>query len=413
MRFRRMFTKTASPVVADFGASSVKLLQITGGETPAIVAAQSLEIPDEARGNTDRRFAFLAEELPGLLRKGGFQGRRVVCSPASSHFIVQQTRVDPTIGLSADDQVRAEVAGRMDCPPHAVVARSFPIPGSERDRVTLAIAREDVMRHVDLMKRCRFDLVGVQPDQLPMLRAFDHLHRRAEDRTVVTMYVDAGWGAVKVAVARGTDLVFARIIHVGGRQFDEIAAATWGCTASAARVRRVAEEREALATPAAERAPERRSDAPEQMSAILRAGLAKAAQEDARVRENAASAAVAVDRRTGAPSPSLAAVGSSATVAAELAEVHESIAEELLMCARYSQAAVGSPIDRLVMVGGESHSRRFAGHLARRMGVKSSVGDPMRRLLAATPEGAGDLDPSCEHPEWTVACGLCAIEVEA
>jgi Tfp pilus assembly PilM family ATPase len=93
--------------------------------------------------------------------------------------------------------------------------------------------------------------------------------------------------------------------------------------------------------------------------------------------------------------------------------VHESIAEELLMCARYSQAAIGSPIDRLVMVGGESHSRRFAGHLARRMGVKSSVGDPIRRLLAATPEGAGPLMPSDEHPEWTVACGLCATEVEA
>jgi hypothetical protein len=47
------------------------------------------------------------------------------------------------------------------------------------------------------------------------------------------------------------------------------------------------------------------------------------------------------------------------------------------------------------------------------MGVKSSVGDPIRRLLAATPEGAGVLVPAEEHPEWTVACGLCAIEVEA
>ncbi len=411
MRFRRMFTKTASPVVADFGASSVKLLQITGGETPAIVAAQSLEIPDEARGNTDRRFAFLADELPTVLRQGGFQGRRIICSPASSHFIVQQTRVDPESPLSADDQVRAEVAGRMNCLPGAVVARSFPIPGSDRDRVTLAIARDDVMRHVDLLKRCRFDLVGVQPDQFPMLRAFDHLHRRVEDRTVVTMYVDAGWGAIKVAVARGTDLVFARIIPIGGRQFDEIAASAWGCTASVARLRRVSEEREAIAAPRPTVSEEPVSD---QMSAILRAGIAKAVRDDAQAREQAAvGTAVAADRRVGAASPSLAAVGSSGVVAAELAEVHESIAEELLMCARYSQAAIGSPIDRLVMVGGESHSRRFAGHLARRMGVKSSVGDPIRRLLAATPEGAGVLVPAEEHPEWTVACGLCAIEVEA
>ena len=250
MRFRRMFQKTTSPVVADFGSSSVKLLQLSGGETPGIIAAHELQLPDEARGNTDRRFAFLSEELPGVLRQGGFHGRRIVISPASSHFIVQQTRIEADGPLDPDEQVRAEVAGRMECPPAAVVARSFPIPGSERERVALAIAREDVMRHLELMKRCRFDVVGVQPDHLPLLRAFDHLHRREEDQSVVTMYVDAGWGTVKVAVARGTELVFARIVHVGGRQLDEVAARSWGCTSSAARIRRIQEERRLLEGPA-------------------------------------------------------------------------------------------------------------------------------------------------------------------
>ena len=409
MSFRRMFQRSASPVVADFGACSVKLLQLAGGEDPSIIAAQLLEIPDEARGNADRRFSFLAEELPTVLRQGGFQGRRIVISPASSHFMVQQTRVEADGPLSADDQVRAEVAGRIGCAPSSVVARSFPIPGSERDRVALAIARDEVMRHLDLMKRCRFDVVGVQPDHLPLIRAFDHLHRRDEDRHVVTMYVDAGWGAVKVAVARGTELVFARIIHIGGRQFDEIAASTWGCTTAVARMRRIAEENELLDTPAENEAVT--TAVAEEMSPIMRAGLAKAEQDAARSREIAA-AAVDADRRTGNWNPSLSDVGSP-DGNPDLAEVNDSIADELLMCARYAQAAVGGQIDRMVMVGGESHSRRFAGHLARRMGVKSSVGDPIRRLLASTPEGAGPLDPAREHPEWTVACGLCACEVEA
>ena len=407
MRFRRMFQKTASPVVADFGSSSVKLLQLSGGETPGIVAAHELELPDEARGNPDRRFAFLSDQLPGILRQGGFLGRRIVISPASSHFIVQQTRIDRDGPLDPDEQVRAEVAGRMECLPAAVVARSFPIPGSDRERVALAIAREDVMRHVELMKRCRFDVVGVQPDHLPMLRAFDHLHRREEDRSVVTMYVDAGWGTVKVAVARGTELVFARIVHVGGRQLDEVAARSWGCTSAAARIRRIQEDRALIERPVDAEAVPNMQDAGE-MSAIMRAGLAKAEQEEARRRE---SVAIAGDRRTGAANPSLTPVGSAA-IDAELAEVHDTIADELMMCARYAQAAVGGSIDRMVMVGGESHSRRFAGRLARRMGIKSSVGDPMRRLLAATPEGAGELDPSMEHPEWAVACGLCACDAE-
>ena len=409
MSFRRMFQRSASPVVADFGASSVKLLQLAGGEDPSIIAAQLLEIPDEARGNTDRRFAFLADELPNVLRQGGFHGRRIVISPASSHFMVQQTRIEAEGVLSPDDQVRAEVAGRIGCAPSSVVARSFPIPGSDRDRVALAIARDEVMRHLELMKRCRFDVVGVQPDHLPLIRAFDHLHRREEDRHVVTMYVDAGWGAVKVAVARGTDLVFARIIHIGGRQFDEIAASSWGCTAAMARMRRITEESRMLESP--EQAESVAMSVPEGMSPIMRAGLAKAEQDAARSREIAA-AAVDADRRTGQWNPSLSPVGSPEGNP-DLAEVNDSIADELLMCARYAQAAVGGQIDRVVMVGGESHSRRFAGHLARRMGVKSSVGDPIRRMLASTPEGAGPLDPAREHPEWAIACGLCACEVEA
>ena len=393
-----MFKQSTSPVVADFGAGSVKLLQITDGETPAIVAAHVLEIPDEARGSMDRRFAFLADELPTILRQGGFHGRRVICSPSSNHFIVQQTRIDPESPLSADDQVRAEVAGRMECLPASVVARSFPVPSSQCDRVALAVARDDVMRHVDLFRRHRFDVVDVQPDQIPMLRAFDHIHRRTEDQGVVTMYVDAGWGSTKVAVARGTELVFARMIHVGGRQFDEVAASHWGCTTAEARRRRVADEAVARVEPMA-------GTPSDQGSAMLRAGIAKADR-------HAAEARTAVDRRAGTHCTSLDPVGTT-SIQDELHEIHDSVADELLMCSRFAQAVVGGPIDRLVMVGGEAHSRRFAGHLAQRIGVKSSVGDPIRRLLAATPEGAGILDPGVEHPEWTVACGLCAIGLKA
>ncbi|MHC4792874.1 MAG: hypothetical protein GWP75_06930 [Planctomycetia bacterium] len=410
MRIRRMFSKTVSPVVADFGAASVKLLQVADGDAPSIVAAAELEIPDEARGNVDRRFAFLAEELPGVLRGHSFEGKRVICSPASSHFIVQQNRTDESSPLSADDQVAAEVAGRMNCLPKAVVARSFPIPGSERDRVVLAIARDDVMRHVDLFKRCRHDLVGVQPDQVPMLHAFDHLHRRDEDRSISTMYVDAGWGAVKVAVARGGQLVFARIIHVGGRQFDEIAATTWGCTTTDARGRRRRSEATNVA-PKPIAGPE--TSGPGAGSVMLRAGMAKADAD--RNRTDATqdpSVALTEDRRTGEPSPTLAGV-TTACPQPDFLEVHETIADELSMCARYAQASLGAPIDRMVMLGGESHSRRFAGHLARRLGIKTSVGDPVRRLLDHTPIGVGPLEPGREYPEWVVACGMCAMGAAA
>jgi Tfp pilus assembly PilM family ATPase len=275
--------------------------------------------------------------------------------------------------------------------------------------VVLAIARDDVMRHVDLFKRCRFDLMGVQPDQIPMLHAFHHLHRRSEDRSISTMYVDAGWGAVKVAVARGTDLVFARIIQIGGRQFDEISAAAWGCTNMAARARRIQEEIAQGSPKPLRSAVEAREG--ESGSVMLRVGMAKADAEHSRS-NLAADLMLAEDRRIGEAPTSLTGV-STACPQPDFIEVHETIADELSMCARYAQASLGSPVDRIVMLGGESHSRRFAGHLARRMGIKTSVGDPIRRLFAGKSECVGPLDPSREHPEWVVACGLCAMGVEA
>ena len=102
---------------------------------------------------------------------------------------------------------------------------------------------------------------------------------------------------------------------------------------------------------------------------------------------------LAEDRRIGVEPTTLTNV-STACPQPDFIEVHETIADELSMCARFAQASLGSPIDRIVMLGGESHSRRFAGHLARRMGIKTSVGDPIRRLFSGNTDRVGPLDPS-------------------
>lgn len=410
MRFRRMFPTAATPIAVDFGASSVKLLQLSSGEAPAIIAAHEVQIPEEARTNIDRRFSFFTETLPGVLKSSGFKGRRVVCSPSSSHFTVQQVEVQSDGPISIDDQVRGEVAHRLGCAASAVVARSFQMPsskGERSERVCLAIAREDVMRHVELFKRCRMDLVGVHPDHTAMLHGFQHLHRRTEDKDVVTMYVDAGWGSVKVVLGRGSDLVFARIVQVGGRHIDQTCAEAWNLSPIEARARRIKDETSNMHRP---------SSVPtdmgaEKSSAILRAGLAKARAEDADA--SVASIATMVDRRTKTGLDSLGQDVVEVPCLDGYSEIYETIGDELSLCSRYAAAAIrGSSIHRLVFLGGECKSRSLASHLAQAVGVKASVGDPLSRFLAATPEGAGDIDSSCEHPEWAVACGLCAAPME-
>ena len=124
------------------------------------------------------------------------------------------------------------------------------------------------------------------------------------------MYVDAGWGSVKVAVARGTDLVFARIIQIGGRQFDEISAAAWGCTNSAARIRRIQEE-SAQAAPKPMRSAQAISE-DESGSVLLRVGMAKAdTQAEGHRSETVADAMLAEDRRIGVEPTTLTGVSTA------------------------------------------------------------------------------------------------------
>ena len=408
MGLNRFFSKATRPIVADFGAGSVKLLQLTGGETPAIVAAHEIELPEDVRNNTDRRFAFIADTLPDVLKRGGFKGRRVVCSPSSSHFTVQQVDTQIDGPISTNDQIRGEVANRLGCSSASVVVRSFQMPSSrsgQSEHMCLAIARDDVMRHVDIFKRCRMDLVGVHSDHTAMMYGFEHLHRRTEDESVVTMYVDAGWGSVKVAIGKGTHLVFARIVQVGGRHMDQVGADLWGVETHDARQRRIQEERTVELKPA--------DVCIDETSAVLRAGIAKAHHAEASAREAQATSGVLVDRRA---EPVMLPGGSVNPIKSTSGfhEVYDTIADELSLCVRYASAAVGSStIHRLVFLGGESRSRMLSAHLARTIGVKACVGDPLQRYLAATPEGAGGIDPSCEHPEWAVACGLSAAPVEA
>ena len=51
-----------------------------------------------------------------------------------------------------------------------------------------AIARETVMRYVDLLKKCKLDVVGVHTETMAMVHAFDHLNHRKSEENIVTMW---------------------------------------------------------------------------------------------------------------------------------------------------------------------------------------------------------------------------------
>src|SRR4030095_8024564 len=134
---------------------------------------------------------------------------------------------------------------QMNVLPQNVVVRSVQVCPVHRnsqmrtEMICFAIAKDTVMRYVDLLRKCKLEVVGVHTETLALLRAFDHINRRVEDVNTTTLYADMGWSGTCVAIAHGKQLVFARYINIGGKQFDHMIASSLKCDLGEARQKRL------------------------------------------------------------------------------------------------------------------------------------------------------------------------------
>lgn len=408
-----MFSANTSPIAIDFGTASVKLLQTSSGDRPSLVAAAELQVPESIRFDVAQRQEFFGTELPSLLKQAGFKGKRVCCTVPGGQTFVQHMQIVPMDGVKRDDIIKAELQAQTGCAPHAVVVRGIDVTQIHRDGQTrteticLAIARDAVMRHVNLLKRCRLEVVGVHTDGLAMVRAFDHLNRRDGDENITTLYVDLGWGGTRAAIAHGKQIVFARAIQLGGMHFDQHLAQALNCDVTTARSHRLS-----LRTPAAEVVDPMRQHGSAGM-AILDAA-AKAHEEDrSRQPESAPVTTATKERRRGQipaefrhPVPTSEGPTSAGNV--DLTELLDIVADELSMGLRYHRGLFPDRrIDRVIYLGGEARQTWLCQYVTRALRLSAQLGDPIARLTRSDSHRTPGVNFNEPQPGWAVACGLC------
>ena len=416
-----MFSAQHSPVAIDFGSASVKLLQIGSGERPALVAAAEIPVPDSIRGDNDRLLAYYAEWLPKALRDGKFRGKRIVVGIPSHQTYIGHMQLTETPGVSKDDLIKGQLQTQMGVSPNGVVVRNIEVCPVNRsgqtqtEMICFAISRETVMRYLEMFKKMRLEVVGVHTETLAMVRAFDHLNRRAADVNVSTLYVDMGWCGTRVAITHGKDIVFARFIPIGGKHFDQLIASKVHCDMVSARAHR-------LSIP---QALTHRNISVTQRSAQTNVGAAASttvaaiagggASTDTLVEDSSTATA---DRRAGnVPAELRVAVppgdAPKTAVNVDISELLDTITDELSMCVRYHQGLFqGRPMDRAIFVGGEARQAWLCQHVVKSLRIAAQLGDPMARLQVQEAVATPGLTLGKPQPGWTVACGLCNAPTE-
>lgn len=419
----RLFSNPASPIAINFGSTSVKMLQLAPtrdeGDPPALAAAAELAVPLEAQQNVDDLFMFYECELPGLLRKAGFKGRRAVCSVPENQTIVQHLQIPANAGGSLDEQVKMQLQMQMGIAPHSAVVRTVEVSDFSRagqgrtEVICFAIPRELVMRYISLFAKFKIEVIGVHTGMMSMVRAFDHIHQRKGDENLTSLYIDLGYSGTRVAIAHGKQIVFARAIEVGGQHFDQLIASQLECDMDAARAHRLALQATGWQRPVNTAV---QSSHAESAQESMRASLDSTNGDPATSEKYTSVTVIEGERRKGSAPPALAVevdAGEGAVTPVgrvDPAELLDTISDELSMCLRYHQGLFPNRnIDRTILVGGEARQKWLCQYVVRALRLPAQLGDPLARLKAASePINTPGVDMNQPQPGWTVACGLSA-----
>ncbi len=387
---RRLFDRRrgrAGPIGIDFGARFTRMIQLDrGGGQWTVIACAQREIPPGERSAEELRR--LREGMVGeMLAHGGFQGRSAVAAVSWEDLQARSLRLPNRPEAELGEAVRFEACERFGLDPDAAELRFVPAgevrQGTEvrQEVIAFGVDRALVEGQLERLTDVGLDPVAIDAGPCAVFRCFERFLQRGEDAGEVNAFVDLGYGATRVILSRGADLIFFKAIPIGGRRFDQLAA-------------------EKLEVAEAEAAQIRVRLHRQQMAAVT--GQTDALPPDETVGENLRQALLDALR------PGL-----------------DQLSKEIALCLRYCSVTFrGLRSDAVTVVGGEAVGTDTLRLLSDQVNVPFHVGKVVRnigwRVRGANPPDASlsrwrspspaDTSEGADRrtglPEWATAMGL-------
>lgn len=221
------WTAPAISIGLDLGSHSLRMVQLTRqGNGLAVAASGSYELPEAGCESGPARRASQVEGIRALLETEPFRGRSVVSVLPVDQVAFKNVRLPKMPDSERHQAAQWEAADRLQMPAEATEVRHVLAgevrQGEElRDEVILMAVAEPVLRdHLALLNEAGLQCDAIEVAPVALARCFGRSMRRQDDATTAAVVVDVGYQCSKVLITRGGQIVFFKLIDIGGRQLD-------------------------------------------------------------------------------------------------------------------------------------------------------------------------------------------------
>jgi type IV pilus assembly protein PilM len=414
-----------NPIGIDFGSDCLRLAQVQWtGDDYKLIAAASADVPPHVRADAAARSTFFVDTVRDLLAQGSFRGRQVVLALPASTMFVRHLRMPKLDDDAMKKALPWELRGKLPIDPlhallrHIIAGEVYQDQEPKYEVIVLAAVKERINQMLSAAARAKLEVIGMNVEPKALIDCFSQVYRRKADESATTCYVDIGCTASRAIITRGTDLVFARVIPIGGDQFSRSVSDALKITLQDAKILRVKLCTQQQAAPMEDQ----RTKFDNEL-AVATPVAAPAAREIDPSGDNSFSlldSAMRKSEQAAVPQPPQPQAEPESSESEpdendQQARVHHAcqeplkrLVEELNLSRRYYESTFpDKPIDRLIFVGGEARQRSLCQQVAREMGLAAQIGDPLVRMgrISDIDIDSG-IDRRQPQPAWAVAIGL-------
>lgn len=367
------------PIGLDIGHDSIKMLQlaINGGQT-SVLAAEKVRIDPYLEDGSAGRRKFIISAIRQMLNKGTFKGRNVISCLANDKVKITSLRLAEGDSESIERALKKEIEQRFGMDSHKD-AINYVVAGNIRqgeevksELIVFAADNEIIKEHISILEEAELKPTAIDTIPCALLRSFERLRRRSEDRENTVVFVDVGSRYTTVVFGRRGEISFAKQIPIGGEKFNHEVASRLGISVIEASMLR-----EKLRTERNVAVPQMAAGEHEDQN-LWNSGIIEQGVLDGSTRQAMVDA---------------------------VSSVAEELAREISQCFRYHTVTFrGKRVERVIFTGGGAYENILLVTLKQHLTVEIEVAQPLKGVdMVNTNFGNDRRDLLCE---WTVAVGL-------